>query len=182
MYDELYKVWKLEAEQADLEKLPAEFYSNVVEYMKRLREQGRMLDKRTLKTSLLKQELQNARLMIQGLVQIRYHKVVARLAKGEDIGEDALTPEEKMIYSRISPFSETIRSFVQDVIRGQAPKPKVETGQKRVLLRFVKEVPGIIGADMKTYGPFKVEDVAALPVENTRILIKQGLAEKVEVN
>jgi DNA replication initiation complex subunit (GINS family) len=46
----------------------------------------------------------------------------------------------------------------------------------------VKEVPEIIGSDMKTYGPFKVEDVAALPVENTRILIKQGLAEKVEVN
>lgn len=182
MYDEIYKVWKLEAEQADLEKLPAGFYSNVAEYMKRLREEGRMLDKRTLKTSLLKKELQNARLMIQGLVQIRYHKVLARLAKGEEIGEDALTPEERMVYSGISPFSETIRSFAQDVIRGQAAKPKIETRQKRMVLRFVKEVPGIIGADMKTYGPFEVEDVAALPAENTRILIKQGLAEKVQVN
>jgi len=182
MYDELYKAWKLEAEQAGLERLPAGFYSNVAEYMKRLREEGRMLDKRTLKTSLLKKELQNARLMIQGLVQIRYHKVLARLVKGEEIGGDALTPEEKMIYSGISPFSEAIRSFVQAVIRGQTAKPKTEIGQKRVVLRFVKEVPEIIGSDMKTYGPFKVEDVADLPVENTRILIKQGLAEKVEVN
>ena len=33
---------------------------------------------------------------------------------------------------------------------------------------------------MKTYGPFIVEDVASLPVENARILVKQGLAVLVE--
>jgi DNA replication initiation complex subunit (GINS family) len=33
---------------------------------------------------------------------------------------------------------------------------------------------------MKTYGPFKAEDIASLPVENAKILIKQGLAERVE--
>jgi DNA replication factor GINS len=47
-------------------------------------------------------------------------------------------------------------------------------------MRFLKDVPAIIGADMKTYGPFKTEDVASLPVENTKILKKQGLAENVE--
>jgi DNA replication initiation complex subunit (GINS family) len=35
---------------------------------------------------------------------------------------------------------------------------------------------------MKAYGPFKAEDVASLPIENARILIKQGLAEKVNVD
>jgi DNA replication factor GINS len=46
----------------------------------------------------------------------------------------------------------------------------------------LKEIPAIIGADMKTYGPFKTEDVASLPAENARILAKQNLAEKVEIN
>ena len=61
---------------------------------------------------------------------------------------------------------------------------KVDVGQehKRAVLRFLKDVPAIIGADMKTYGPFKVEDVASLPIENAKVLIKQGLAEKVEAN
>jgi DNA replication initiation complex subunit (GINS family) len=35
---------------------------------------------------------------------------------------------------------------------------------------------------MKTYGPFLVEDVASVPVENAKILIKQGLAELVEAS
>ena len=38
----------------------------------------------------------------------------------------------------------------------------------------------IIGADMKTYGPVMAENVSSVPVENARIFVKQGLAEKVE--
>jgi DNA replication initiation complex subunit (GINS family) len=34
---------------------------------------------------------------------------------------------------------------------------------------------------MATFGPFKVEDVASLPLENAKILVKQGLAERIEV-
>jgi DNA replication initiation complex subunit (GINS family) len=49
-------------------------------------------------------------------------------------------------------------------------------------LRFVKAVPAVVGVDMKTYGPFMVEDVASVPVENAKILVKQGLAEKVELS
>jgi DNA replication initiation complex subunit (GINS family) len=60
------------------------------------------------------------------------------------------------------------------------PAVRINVTHGRATLRFLKEVPAIIGADMKTYGPFKVEDIAALPIENTKILIKQGLAEKLE--
>jgi DNA replication initiation complex subunit (GINS family) len=55
-----------------------------------------------------------------------------------------------------------------------------ESSHKRVVLRFTKNIPGIIGADMKTYGPFVAEDVASLPVENAKMLVKQGLAMLVE--
>jgi DNA replication factor GINS len=51
-----------------------------------------------------------------------------------------------------------------------------------VVLRFLKDVPALIGSDMKTYGPFEAEDVATLPSENAKILVKQGLAEKVEAS
>jgi DNA replication factor GINS len=51
---------------------------------------------------------------------------------------------------------------------------------KKVVLRFIKNVPKVIGVDMNTYGPFMAEDVASVPVENAKILVKQGLAEKVE--
>jgi DNA replication initiation complex subunit (GINS family) len=47
-------------------------------------------------------------------------------------------------------------------------------------VRFLSEIPAVIGADMKTYGPFKPEDIGSMPLENARVLIKQSMAEKVE--
>jgi len=52
---------------------------------------------------------------------------------------------------------------------------------KRVSVRFLKMVPAIVGSDMKTYGPFMVEDVASVPESNARILVRQGLAKLVEL-
>jgi DNA replication initiation complex subunit (GINS family) len=68
-----------------------------------------------------------------------------------------------------------------------APVAQVETiasstpSSRRVALRFLKPVPSIIGADMQSYGPFLVEDVASVPELNARILVKQGLAKLVEL-
>jgi DNA replication factor GINS len=180
MYDELYKAWKLELENVELEKLPPDFYSRVAEYMRRLKEESRMLDKRTLKTSLLNKEMQNAKRMVHELIQTRYRKITRKAARGAQISQDILTPEEKTIYSQVSPFAEAVQTLIKEIVRGHAPKVKIEMEHQRAAVRFLKDVPAIIGADMKTYGPFKIEDVAALPGENTKILIKQGLAEKVE--
>lgn len=45
-----------------------------------------------------------------------------------------------------------------------------------VEVRFLKDAPAIVGADMKTYGPFYKGRVYALPKENARIFLKQGIA------
>jgi hypothetical protein len=45
-----------------------------------------------------------------------------------------------------------------------------------VKVRFLKEIPSIVGADMKVYGPFKEGDIAELPKVNAEVLVKQGVA------
>jgi len=181
MYEQLYNAWKLELEKTDLEKLPAGFYSNVTEYVKRLKEDSRMLEKRATKANLLSEELRNTKRMISQLVRLRQRKIVLTLIKGGELPQDSLTPEEKGIYSTLAPVAEAVQSFAKDIMRGQLPVMREEEKRKKVALRFLKEVPAIIGADMKNYGPFEIEDIATLPLENTKILTKQGMAEKVEV-
>jgi DNA replication factor GINS len=51
-----------------------------------------------------------------------------------------------------------------------------------MVLRFVQEIPALVGSDMKTYGPFEPEDIATLPPENARVLIKEGVAVEVDSN
>jgi DNA replication factor GINS len=119
--------------------------------------------------------------MVNEIIMARYRKVVKILATGGKIPSDALTAEEKKIYSDVAPFADAVQSFAKNVLRGFLPKTDVEVKHKRAVLRFLADVPAVIGSDMKPYGPFKAEDVASVPVENANVLVKQGLAEKVEL-
>ena len=182
MYKELNEVWKRELEDDELERLSPDFYSRIADYLRRLKEESRMLDKRTLKATLLKKEMRNVKRMIQDLIRTRYKKLIKKAAKDEKIQSNVLTVEEEKIYAGFSLLAETYWSLAKSIIRGYVPKVDVEQERIRTVLRFLKDVPAIIGTDMKTYGPFKVEDIASLPTENAKVMIKQGLAEKVEAN
>lgn len=181
MYSELYEVWKRERESVELERLPVDFYSRIADYLRRLKEESRMLDKRTVKARLLKSEMRNVKLMVRELIRTRYWKSVIKVAEGEKIPSDILTAEEERIYAGISPLAEAYQNLAKNVLHGHVPKD-VRQKHRRTVLRFLKDVPAIIGGDMETYGPFRAEDVVSLPSENAKILIRQGLAEKVEVN
>jgi DNA replication factor GINS len=182
MYNDLYEIWKRELESSELEKLPPDFYSRVTDYLRKLREESRMLDKKTVKARLLKSEMRNVKRMLRELIRTRYKKLIRKMAKGEKVSLDVLTVEEQKIYTGASPLAEAYQSFVENLLRGNVLKMGVGREHKRAVLRFLRDVPAIIGTDIKTYGPFKVEDVASLPAENAKVLIKQGLAEKIEVN
>ena len=181
MYNDLYEIWKKERESSKLESLPPDFYSKITDYLRKIDEESRMLDRRTLKANFLKKETQNVERMIRALIEMRYKKLVRIMAEGKRVPSDVLTAEEEKIYAGASSFADAFQSFAKDILHGHLPSINSEQKHKRVALRFLKDIPPIIGADMKTYGPFKVEDVASLPIENVKILVKHGLAEKIEV-
>lgn len=183
MYDELYAAWRVEIENAELGSLSSDFYARVADYLRKIKEENRMLDKKTVKASLLEREMANAKLIVQELIWARYRKLVRKTVWGQKVPEGSLAAEEAKLCSGIVPSADAFNRFAKNLLQGQAAKVEVETVvHKRVTLRFIKEVPSIIGADMKTYGPFMVEDVASVPVENAKILVKQRLAEPVEVS
>jgi DNA replication initiation complex subunit (GINS family) len=181
MYEELYQAWKRELEDVELVKLPSDFYQKIADYLRNLTEEGRMLDQRSVKARLLKKESRNAKRMLRELLGVRYEKTVAETAKSERGPLESWTPEEKEIFQSFSSVMETYQSFSKGLLKGQI---SIAAGKepKNAALRFLKEVPEIVGSDIKTYGPFKVEDVGSLPMENAKILIKQGMAERIEVS
>lgn len=180
MYEELYEIWKKEITSSELLKLPPDFYSKTAQYLKKISEESRMLDRKTMKMKLLKKEMKNIRKMVYEVILTRYNKLVAKLAKGEDISINFLTPEEKQIFSNIPSLKEAWFNLLDKILQGQEIKPE-DKQKNRKAFRFLKDVPAIIGSDLKVYGPFKPEDVGSLPVENSKILVKKGLAEKINI-
>jgi len=144
-----------------------------------------MLDNKTVKAKLVKRESENAKRLIQELVWLRHRKILETSTSGKTLPREALTTEEEIIRKEAGSLSEFYQTLLEDVMRGHLVPSKFERLEtkksQKTVVRFLRDIPAIIGADMKTYGPFKREDVAALPMENANILIKQGVAAKVEV-
>ena len=186
MYNELYEIWKHEKESVDLQTLSQDFYVRLADYVKRLREETRMMDRKTIRGQLLQCELKNAKKMTKDIVKLRYEKALKLTITGKGMPKDALTTEEKT-YGKMLSSIELYRDFLKGLLRGSLgeslpPRIEQEERPKRLLVRFVQEIPAIIGSDMKEYGPFKPEDIATLPAENARILIKQGAAVEIEAS
>ena len=186
MYRELYAAWRFELENNDLGDLPPNFYARAADNIRKIRKEKRMLEKKNVKTSLLERELESVKKMLHELVWVRYKKLAALITESQRIPSELLTVEEESLFTIFISFAESYQKFAKKLLLGQVlsqfSKVDVKKGRKRLTLRFIKNIPAIIGVDMKTYGPFMVEDVASVPVENASILVKQGLAEVVEVS
>jgi DNA replication factor GINS len=181
MYDELYEAWRKEKENTEVQLLPKDFFDRLAQYVKRLREEGRMLDEKTMRAKLLVRESKNVKKLCGELIQLRYEKILKKVMAGETAVKEGLTHDEEKLFREIVTPTESYQNFLKNVLSGRSPSVEVKDKAKKRVLRFLQKTPAIIGTDMKTYGPFKPEDVASVPAENARVLVKQGLAVEVEV-
>jgi DNA replication factor GINS len=183
LYNELYELWKKEKENEQaIQRLPKNFYAKIAAYIKKTREENRMLDKKTTKAKLLDLEFRNVKIMAGELFGLRYRKLWEKALARENVARDALTEEEEKLYGEILSLAEAYHAFSKDILRGHLSAIEKDAKQTMVVLRFVQEIPALVGSDLKTYGPFAAEDIATLPPENARILIKQGVAVEVDLN
>lgn len=181
MYDELYEAWQKEKQNVEVQPLTRDFYVRLADYLRKLKEESRMLDQKTLRGRLLQKERENVGRFTEELIRTRYDKIMYRISAGEIVPATSLTEQEVDLYEKVSPSAESYLNLSNSILRGHLLRAEEEkTKPKIMLVRILQEIPAIIGADMKTYGPFKPEDVAALPAENARILIKQGAAMEIE--
>lgn len=182
MYKKLHEAWKRERENIEIQKIPKDFYTKLAGYVKRIREEKRMLDERTVKGKLLKREHENIKKMIKEFVRLRYRKSLRKAATGENLPKEFLAEEEAKFHGEILPLAEAYHDFMEAVLRGRNLGLEGKGEPDRLLVRFLREIPAVVGSDMKPYGPFKPEDIATLPVENARALLKQGAVVEVHTN
>jgi len=203
MYNELYMAWRREEGETSLGGLPSDFYVKIADYLKRIREENKLPDKKSVKVSLLDNEAENVGLMLEELLLARYKKLLKTISQKQAVPSELLTVEEAKMCECFVAFASSYQKFTNDLLRGKISptfisqtisqttpqieaktevKVEIEVAHNRVALRFIKNIPAIMGADMKSYGPFIVEDVASLPAENAKVLVKQGLAVPVEVS
>jgi len=181
-YDILLEAWRKERRSADLQPMPEGFYVEMTGYVSELREQTRMQDKTSVKGKISEKERENAERMLRELSQLRLRKIVNTELEGTALPGSALTREEKALQADLRLLLSSHEDRIKSILTGRVPqveaRPPPRTGLK--VVRFLQAVPAIMGIDMKTYGPFKPEDVVSIPTENAENLIRRGIAKEVE--
>jgi DNA replication initiation complex subunit (GINS family) len=161
MYSEVFGVWKQEWENSEVTKLPDGFFDRAKEYLNRLDEEIKSRVGNGFKLVLLKSEYANVLAMIDDLKVLRRKKIAKLWSEGKKFDATTLTPEESTALTNIST---------------SPPKPEATAEAKLAVVRFLKDVPELVGSDLKYYGPFKPNDVGNLPVELATPLVTQGFA------
>jgi hypothetical protein len=88
--------------------------------------------------------------------------------------------EEKLNVDAVSVFEKEFYLEILDKLKAEfinlEEQVKIDVGDKELTtVRFLDSIPQFLGIDLKTYGPYKVEDVAAIPRRNATILSQKGI-------
>ncbi|MEM0202827.1 MAG: hypothetical protein QXO16_00985 [Archaeoglobaceae archaeon] len=153
--------------KSQITKINEDLYERVrkrIEELEKMKEDERVLD-----------ELKTIKRLQKRLFELRTGKIInAAWAEvcGQEISfnEDDLTSVERNFFKKLV---ELISEFRREVF--EEKKVCID----RVLVRMKRDVE-ILGVDGKRY-KLRREDVATLPAENAEVLIKSGVAERVEV-
>jgi len=170
----------LESEEASeaLTMIPAETYTKLAGYAQKLRATtGSNNDDapgRLAKKQLWLMEGMTRRLLHLRLAKAAKEEATTRLDDEPASSSRNLLPEERYINDVLQQLAKKEERFVKAVVDGQPSfftlVQRRET-QRMTTVRISKHVGEIIGADLKRYGPFEVNDVAKLPVGNAQVMV-----------
>jgi DNA replication factor GINS len=194
-YDALREVQRSERRSEKLFDMDDRFYLGVKNY----------LESREKATDDMKDiELRNANNILKDLTDRRERKIlnlacqVARSSKSK-IKLDNMTNKEKELFEKLVDVIKEYRVDIaqaskdikpEDIPKEEEPKNDEEEDESEenepekesktfIKVKILEEIPEIVGADMKNYGPFKADEEVELPEENANIFIENNKAEKI---
>ena len=172
-FELIRKIQREEQRVSKLTKLPENFYKNASSYLNRKKKLAEKKDDR--KVAL---EAKSIERLIEDIFNRRERKILNQvlITARTNIPPENLTEEEKDLF-------ENLVNLVKE--RRKKGLNRILTEKKEELVSLVvfkEDFPEFLGLDEKTYGPFKKGDIAKLPEENVKPLLKKKVVEEFKVS
>jgi DNA replication factor GINS len=172
----LYNIVLRETANETIQEINPNFYTSVSDFIGKLkREEYDNIEAK------IKDELVNITTNLTTLLlNIRLSK--AKNSERLDFGN--LLDEEKFVLDGEEELRERTEMILSATLNGRSRVLETisqKNKTKSLVIRFLKEIDQIVGADLEKYGPFKSEDIATLPYENAQALIAKKIAMKVRL-
>jgi DNA replication factor GINS len=172
----LYGIVLRETENESIQEIDPDLYTSISEFIGKLkREEYDNIEAK------IKDELVN---ITTNLTTILLNMRLSKARGSERLEHGNLLDEEKFVLDGEEELRERTEMILSATLNGRTRVLETisqKNKTKSVVIRFLKEVDQIVGADLEKYGPYKSEDVATLPYENAQALIAKKLAMKVRL-
>jgi DNA replication factor GINS len=181
--DELYRIWKAEKSEKTLQKLPAPFYAEVRKLLSECKTSSAATGQERTQKAITEREFEILRRLSTEIAKTRMRKIVDAVLSGQKVATEMLAEEEaefaKIVATHVGDYYHFVDELVLGGLSTEERAPSKPAEARLEVVRFLSDFPAIIGVDLKTYGPFKSEDIATLPTENASALVSQGVARQV---
>ncbi|MGQ0376572.1 MAG: DNA replication complex subunit Gins51 [Nitrososphaerota archaeon] len=167
----LYATLLRETENDTIQEVSPDLYTSISNFVSKLKSEGYDGIESKVKDTLL--------LIITDIVSLL---LKIRLEKALNATHTNLMNEEKFILDAQTEMEERKEMILSGLLNGKSKflesiSQKHKT--KPIVVRFLKEIDQIVGADLEKYGPFKAEDIATIPYENAQALITKNVVAKI---
>jgi len=163
-----------EAESDSIQEIDPNLYRTIAEFLGNLKRQEYDGVENKIKESIID--------MAAELTGILIATRIEKASSAPDSNIRSLLDEEKFILDAQEEQHERMEIILSAATNGRS-KFLESISQKHktrlVIVRFLKNVDELIGADMEKYGPFQTEDIAAIPYENAQALISKDAVTRV---
>ncbi|HXZ98036.1 MAG TPA: hypothetical protein VED24_01575 [Candidatus Acidoferrum sp.] len=181
--DDLYRIWKAEKSEKVLQRLPTPFYAEVRKLLNDCKASSAATGRDRTQKAINEKEFKILQRLSTEIAKTRMKKIVDAALSGKGIGSEALAQEEAEFAKTVTTHVGDYYSFVDELVLGGLSTEETTLNRpaeaRLEVVRFLSDFPAIIGVDLKTYGPFKSEDLATLPAENASALVGQGVVKQV---
>ena len=180
MYSQIYKIWNDESHLEDIQKLDDQLLDKIRKYVQNRKKLENNSDDKIVKL-LIKEELKNIGFMLKDLSELRTNKLFEAIQKEKKVIINNLSSDERRLYEITKEmFRKCSDAFISSAQGSRAGDFNIFFHQY-MPVRILKEMNAIVGADLKTYGPFKPEDLTILPRKNAESLIKHEYAVEISI-
>ena len=136
-----------------------------------------------MEKKIVQKVIENLSIISSLLLRTRLEKItIGNINSNLEMNYSKMTDEEKYIIDQ-EMQSKRRRTQILDLVTNGQPKVLEKITeiikQKKILIKFLKPMEQFVGVDMYRYGPFFIDDIANLPLENALSLVNSKIAEEI---
>ena len=194
-YKHIIQLWRNERKTVELLEVKGSMYSTIRQLISNLEKEVKKIDSEDkVSVKIINTRIERLNRILRDLTKLRTHKIIHAIFN-EELSTKGLAAEElDLVNSLQRNFDDhNKRCILGEAIMNFSAKTSADIGKKStdmkfdfMTIRLLEDIPEIVDAtakedDIKSFGPFKKEDVVKLPITYAKALIMKNAADRVDL-